>query len=292
MKKIWLDTDIGSDIDDALALAFLLARGDCELVGISTTTEVGLERAQLASALCRVAGKSVPIFPGATRPLLVAPRQTEVPQRIALERWPHDEAFPDLPAALALRDAIRRHPGEITLLAIGPMTNLAAAFALDEELPALLGELVLMCGVFQIREGENGREWNASLDPHATEMTYRACAPRHFSVGLDVTTQVTMEREAFLAACAGHELLRCVTDLAAAWFGHTPRVTFHDPLAAATLFDRQICREARGRVEIETQSEKLGGYASWQRDASGPHLIAVEVDAARFFEAFFGVFES
>ena len=93
--KILLDTDIGSDIDDAVALAWLLANPDCDLLGITTVTGQAKTRAQLASVLCRVAGKSIPIFPGAETPLLVCQRQKEAPQGAALERWPHEKSFPE-----------------------------------------------------------------------------------------------------------------------------------------------------------------------------------------------------
>lgn len=68
-EKILLDTDIGSDIDDALCLAYLLAQPRCQLLGITTVSGQVEERARLASALCRHAGMDIPIFPGAEAPL-------------------------------------------------------------------------------------------------------------------------------------------------------------------------------------------------------------------------------
>ena len=95
--KILLDTDIGSDIDDAVCLAYLLANPKCELLGITTVTGEAIKRAQMASALCTVAGKEVPIYPGAENPLLVAQKtarrspsettgQLEAPNRFSRER--------------------------------------------------------------------------------------------------------------------------------------------------------------------------------------------------------------
>ena len=291
MQKIWLDTDIGSDIDDALALAFLLARPDCQLVGISTVTERDNERAKLASALCQIAGKNIPIFPGATDGLLIPTRQTEVHQRGALENWPHDEKFPSIPAALALREAILKNPGEISLLTIGPLTNIALAFALDPILPSLLKEIVLMCGAFNSRGWVDGCEWNALLDPHATAMVYNAKIARHASLGLDVTTKVSMNRPQFERACQGSKLLECALDMAHHWFKRSSWVIFHDPLAAASLFEPEICHWTRGTVEIETASAKLGGFTHWKRENDGAHQVAETVDAARFFEIYFGAFQ-
>ncbi len=62
--KVLLDTDIGSDIDDAVCLAYLLANPECELMGITTVSGESVKRAQVASAICKVAGQVIPIFPG------------------------------------------------------------------------------------------------------------------------------------------------------------------------------------------------------------------------------------
>ena len=63
-SKVLLDTDIGADIDDAVCLAYLLAQPQCELLGITTVSGEAEKRAMLASALCKVAGKEIPIIPG------------------------------------------------------------------------------------------------------------------------------------------------------------------------------------------------------------------------------------
>src|SRR5260370_378469 len=86
MSEGLLDTDIGGDIDDALCLAYLLAQPACELLGITTVTGEAEKRAMLASALCKVAGKHVPIFPGVEYPLLAAQRQPDAPQARALQK--------------------------------------------------------------------------------------------------------------------------------------------------------------------------------------------------------------
>src|SRR5690348_11318405 len=78
--KVILDTDIGSDIDDALCLAYLLAHPECELLGITTVSGEAEKRAMMASALCKVAGKKAPIFPGAENPLLIKAQQPYAPQ--------------------------------------------------------------------------------------------------------------------------------------------------------------------------------------------------------------------
>ena len=290
-EKILLDTDIGSDIDDAVALAYLLANPACDLLGITTVTGEAIRRAQLASILCRQAGKDVLIFPGAETPLLVKQKQPFAPQAQALEKWSHQISFPEGQAVDFLRETIRSHPGEVTLLTIGPLTNIALLFRIDPEIPNLLKRLVMMCGVFTNRlAGVGPLEWNAMGDPHATAIVYQSRVAMHRSVGLDVTCQVSLPaqkvRERFQKG-----LLRPVLDFAEVWFQNADRITFHDPLAAATLFDEQICSFDRGMVEVELLSQHLMGLTFWSPDENGPHEVATTVDAQRFFQHYFSFFE-
>ncbi len=289
--KLLLDTDIGSDIDDAVCLAWLLAQPQCDLLGITTVSGEAVLRAQMASAMCRVAGRDVPIFAGAENPLLIAQRQPRAQQASALARWPHQEHFARGEAVEFLRSTIRSHPGEVTLLAIGPLTNVALLFAADPEVAGLLRSLVLMGGVFESRfaRGNGYREWNALLDPHAAAMVYAATPPVHRSIGLDVTTQVRMGSEEVRRRFV-HPLLAPVLDFAQVWFAERPEILFHDPLAAATIFDDSLCTFACGTVQVETTSVQGGGFTYWERAADGPHEVAVAVDAERFFEDYFAVF--
>lgn len=287
--KVLFDTDIGSDIDDAVALAYLLAQPECDLLGITTVSGEPVKRAQLASAVCLNAGREVPIFPGREAPLLGQQRQPLAPQAAALERWPHRSEFPRGEAVETMRQIIRVHPGEVTLLATGPMTNVAALFAADDEIPSLLKGLVLMCGVFGGRIEQRGLlEWNAMLDPLATATVYNSRPPLHRSIGLDVSTQVTMDA-AEVRRKFQTPLLLPVLDFAEVWFHERPSITFHDPLAATTLFDDGICRYEPGLVEIELASPRLAGLTHWTPQAGGPHEVAFGVNAGRFFEHYFSV---
>lgn len=284
--KILLDTDIGSDIDDAICLAYLLAQPECDLLGITTVTGEGLQRAMLSSALCRLAGKDVPIYIGAEQPLIIAQRQTRADQAAALGDWPHETDFPRGLAVEFLRRTIRGNPGEIVLLTIGPLTNIALLFATDPEIPSLLKGLVIMGGSYWSGKN-NDMEWNLILDPHASEIVYRATPPYHRSVGLDVTLQVTMHadevRQRFQTG-----LLRPVLDFAEVWFRERPVITFHDPLAATTIFDSAICGFITGQVSIELKDQSVLGQSHWAA-GEGPHEVANTVDARRFFDHYFGV---
>ncbi len=240
----------------------------------------------LSSALCRLAGKDVPIYIGAEQPLIVAQRQPRADQAAALGDWPHETDFPRGLAVEFLRRTIRGNPGEIILLTIGPLTNIALLFATDPEIPSLLKGLVIMGGSYWSGKN-NDMEWNLILDPHASEIVYRARPPYHRSVGLDVTLQVTMHadevRQRFQTG-----LLRPVLDFAEVWFRERPVITFHDPLAAATIFDPGICGFITGQVGIELKDQSVLGQSHWAA-GEGPHEVASTVDAPRFFEHYFGV---
>jgi purine nucleosidase len=287
--KVLLDTDIGSDIDDAVCLAYLLANPECDLLGITTVTGDTVARAKMASVLTKIAKKNIPIHPGATKCIVTEQKQPLVTQAAALDKWAHDTKFSSGEAIEFMRQTIRANPGEVVLFGIGPMTNIAALFAVDEEIPKLLKGLVLMCGHFQATAPH--AEWNALVDPTATAIVYRAKTPYHRSIGLDVTMKVTMPaaqvRERFKAP-----LLRPVLDFAEVWFQKAETITFHDPLAAATIFDDSICTFEKGRIAIELKSDLQPGATLWYEKAEGgTHEVATSVQSARFFEHYFGFFK-
>ncbi|MGQ9780366.1 MAG: nucleoside hydrolase [Bacillota bacterium] len=283
---VLLDTDIGSNIHDALCLAYLLQQPACELVGITTVTGEPEKRAMLADAICRAAGqRDVPIYPGAAIPLLGPQRQPTAPQASVLARWPHRDEFPRNEAVAFMRDLIRSRPGEITLLTIGPLTNVALLFALDPEIPSLLGRLVSMCGVFTTYPERGRAETNTSLDPVAAAIVYQASAQMHLSVGLDVTLRCAMPAEEARKELRG-AVPEPVAEMLEVFLLARPLVVFHDPLAAAVLFAPDICHYEQGRVSVALET----GLTRWEPDGEeAPHRIAVDVDPEAFFAHYFGV---
>ena len=291
-EKVLFDTDIGTDIDDAVCLAYLLAQPACELLGITTVSGESTRRAKLASALCRAAGKNIPIYPGAENPLLIKQRQPRAQQADVLGDWPHDKEFPQGAAIEFLRQVVRDNPGEVTLLAVGPLTNVGLLFRADPEIPRLLKGLALMCGQFLGSTAGRGQvEWNASCDPHAAAIAYQSSAANHRSHGLDVTRQVTMSAKDVRARFQV-PLLQPVATFAEVFFQRRNEITFHDPLAATTIFDDRICSFDSGNVRVELENQQLAGFTHWQEDdAAGRHQVAETVDPDRFFAHYFSVFE-
>jgi inosine-uridine nucleoside N-ribohydrolase len=286
-EKILLDTDIGSDIDDAICLAYLLNQPKCELLGVTTVSGEAARRAQMVSAVCIAAGKpDIPVYPGTEAPLLTPQKQPLAPQSEILHKWEHKKDFPVNEHIEFMRQVIRANPGEVTLLAIGPMTNIALLFTTDPEIPALLKQLVVMCGVFDYKTVSytSLTEWNALCDPYAAAIMYSAPVKAIKSIGLDVTTQVTMP-----GAEASEKFSGPVRDFLNISDYCKGTVTFHDPLSAAVIFDETICGFKKGTVEVELESSRSKGLLYFNEAADGNNQVAFSVDSGRFFENFFGI---
>ena len=289
---VLFDTDIGSDIDDAVALAYLLKQPQCELLGITTVSGDTAKRAALAEIVCRAGGREdIPIHAGLTGPLLHGPGQPNVPQYEAVAELPHRKDYSNT-AIDFMRRTIRERPGKITLLAVGPMTNIAALCVVDPEAVSLLKNIVLMCGVFTGRAGQGpaAREWNALVDPVATALVYKHGAGKLLSVGLDVTTLCKMPAEEcrtrFTRAGGA---LGVVGQMAEVWFKNAPHIVFHDPLATTLIFEPDLCVYAQGTIDSVIQPGPLDGLTRWTVGGDRIHTIASVVSVDRFFAHYFAV---
>jgi purine nucleosidase len=289
---VLLDTDIGSDIDDAVALAYLLRQPRCELLGITTVTGEPERRASLADAVCRASGRAdgPPIHVGVEAPLLGAQRQGKAPQTEALtQEWPHRLFGHENTAIRFLQETIRSRPGEITLLTIGPLTNIALLFALDPEIPMLLKQMVIMGGRFLAPKADTQAEWNILCDPAAAAKVFQTPLPALTAVGLDVTEPCRMAadecRNRFEQAGGP---LGPVAAMAEVWFRHASAITFHDPLAAALIFEPTLCRIEETAVEVDL-CEVPGRTRQLTPPEPRPHRICVGVDPSAFFSHYFEV---
>lgn len=310
MKKVLLDFDIGTEIDDAIALAYLLANPECGLVGITTSCGESIKRAEMASVLCRAAGKKVPIHAGCERPLLIPQMETTAPQAAILPHYEHDTGFAPNTAIPFMQKVIRENPGEVTLLAVAPMTNLGLLFAMDPELPELLDGLYLLCGspthqrhdvvteslsamerddFIRVLASQGILENNSIVDPHATSIVCRARCRNFVNIGNNVSSRVVMTPEEAERRFR-HPIMQVVMSIAREWFKDEPRVSFHDPLAAVCIFNDDVCSYKRGYMDCVLDSRLLGGMTIFREDPAGPHQVAWDVDGDKFFEHLFEVF--
>lgn len=175
-----------------MALAYLLHQSKIDLLGITTVTGESVRRAMLADAMCRLAGKRIPIYPGCETPILGPLLQSRVNPEEAAQtaRFPHAEQFPRCRALEFLRENIEAYPHEIVLAAIGPLTNIGLLFAAYPHLPGLLKALVVMGGrFFHTADFDTKKwghvEWNIKGDPYAASIVFSAPVPALYATGVE-----------------------------------------------------------------------------------------------------------
>ncbi|MBU3737957.1 MAG: nucleoside hydrolase [Rhodoferax sp.] len=274
--RVIFDTDPG--VDDAMALYFALAHPDIELVGITTTFgNVRVEQAvQNALYLCQIAGRTVPVARGLASPWV---KPGEAPP----EHIHGADGLGNLPSRQALRaqadprsaaqfivDAARERPGEISLVAVGPLGNLAAALKLEPALPGLLRGVVLMGGtVLEPGNVSPVAEANIWNDPHAADIVFTAGWPLTM-VGLDVTHRLILPVTLFREIARHHQHLATDTLLHAVdfyahfysqRFAHVGQVHGcfgHDVLAFIRLVAPGLFGTVNGPVRVATEGPAAG----------------------------------
>ena len=132
MRKIWLDTDIGGDIDDALTLLLLMSYENVEIVGVSTVFENTVARAKIAKKLLEMGNRNeVKVYAGIGKPIKATKVHNNKIDLKGLPKTYIPELFDDViiektPAVEALRDALLTSDNDITVVTIGALTNLAS----------------------------------------------------------------------------------------------------------------------------------------------------------------------
>src|SRR5437762_7592266 len=274
---VLLDTDIGSDIDDAVALAYLLRQPRCELVGITTVTGNVAKRAALVQVLCETAGRNdIPIHCGASDVMGNGPGQLEAPQYESIRVLPHRVDWDENTALGFMRDVISSRPGEITLVSIGPMTNIAQLFMTCPDIGGMLKGWVSMGGEFD-EPKQRYADWNFACDPLAGATASRLFTGRHAHVGLNVTLKCRMPADEVRRRFTG-PLLDLVLRMAGSWFERHDSIVFHDPLAAGLIFEPGLCRFERGQVEVD----QVTGRTQFTPSPEGSDEVPVSVDIQRF----------
>jgi purine nucleosidase len=203
---VFVDVDTG--VDDAMALVYLYASDDAEVVGIASTAgnvpvqQVCRNNLGLLE-LCRM---SVPVSKGSEQPIstpLRTAEDTHGPEGMGYARLPAtDRQLTSHDAADAWVRAAHEHPGELVAIAVGPLTNLALALRKEPALPKLLRRLVIMGGAFDYRGNTTPvAEWNISVDPEAAAEVFAVWGaawglepPQHLPIvlGLNLTENIAM----------------------------------------------------------------------------------------------------
>ena len=306
--KVIYDTDPG--VDDAMALYFALAHPNIEVVGITTTFgNVTVEQAALnALYLSEIAGRNIPVTRGVATPWC---KPSEAPPAHIhgvdglgnlAQRLPVKQALDPRSSAQFIVDMARAQPGDITLVAVGPLGNLSLALKLEPKLPQLLREVILMGGTLlepgNVSPVAEANIWN---DPHAADPVFTA-SWKLTMVGLDVTHRVILPLALFKKIALHHQhpatdtLHQAVAFYANFYSGLYPHVAKihgcfgHDVLAFIYLVRPELFSTAQGCVRVVTEGLAQGqtimnrkGHANypqagWEPDK--PHTLAcMTVDA-------------
>lgn len=284
MEKILLDTDIGGDIDDAICLAYLLKEPQCELIGITTVCGEPEKRAAVADAICRAAGKQIPIVAGLDSTMQPIPVYPTPDGAEALAFWQHN-TYEKADAPAFLYQKIKENPYEIILIGIGNMTNIATLFTTYPDAAGLLKGLYAMNGYFGADPlPDPYYNWNSWADPLASKIVFSACVTVHRAVPLEVTDTLTIEaKQADILLRADTDLMKAVFSFGNAWLESSDKLTLHDPLAAVCIFYPDICHFERGNVQVETQQKNNMGGTTFTPSAQGNVEIAKSVDRERFY---------
>lgn len=295
--RLLVDTDIGTDADDAVCLAYLLHQPACRVEGITTVGRDAADRAAITDALCAHFGHpQIPIAAGAAHALYPTPywQDHTVNQTSILERWPARRTYQAAQALDLMRRIVDAHPGEVVLLTLGPLTNAALLAAAAPDVAARLKAVVVMGGRFSYDPAKPRTECNVMLDPVAAGAVFAHPFPALRVVSLDTTGPIHLTPDAMERELAAPRLAP-VRACARAWVGLKAGRTLglHDPFTAATLFAPDLCRFERGRVHMRLFEHDLDrgtplpagtctGTTAFTPDPDGPHALARGGDAPAF----------
>jgi len=316
-RRVIIDTDPG--VDDALAILLALRSPELEVVAITTVCgNVPVEQA--TQNLFRVLGLVKPpagllIGQGAASPLR-QPLQTATHvhgsdglgeldsfrNQDGNPRYPRPKLPRSLPTAEEVWvECLQRYPGEVTLITLGPLTNLALALEADPAQLRQLRSVISMGGAISVPGNVTpAAEFNIFVDPHAAQRVFQSGLPVTL-VPLDVTTKVALSRKEIQALAAGGSgpVPRFVADATGQVLSYAERVEgaplfhLHDPLAVAVAIDPSLVQTVPLHVEVETEKQAAMGKTMADRQSplgsqkTSPNLqVALTVDAARALRLF------
>ena len=303
MRRIILDTDPG--VDDALAFLLAFASPEIRVEAVTTVDgNVDVEKGtRNARQLLEFLGRDdVPVARGASHPML---RPMGNAESFHGKTGLMDAVLPEpkmkvdkRSAAQLIIEEANRLGKELTLVAIGPLTNVAAAILADPTIPEKVGGLVIMGGAFGLTPYGTGNanavaEFNVWHDPDAAKLVFDSGIPT-ICVGLDTTTHPdyrmsrTMYGEMVARKTKRSELIK---GLCGALVERFDGFSLHDPMAMAYVADPTMFKTERYRVEVETAGTHTIGMTVVDRrrfhrveNKEAKHEVVVEVDAPRFLK--------
>ncbi|PYX57253.1 MAG: hypothetical protein DMG76_12060 [Acidobacteria bacterium] len=268
--RVIIDTDPG--VDDALALLLAMRSPEVKIEAITAVAgNVPLELT-LPNALrmVEIAGRTdIPVAAGAKAPLV---------RRLVTAAYAHGEnglggaVFPESkirpiaePAAQFIQQLVRRYPSDVTLITIGPLTNVATALNSDPELAAMVKSVVMMGGSLSGGNITPAAEFNVYVDPEAARIVFQSGIPITM-VGLDVTRKTSLtEDHVRLLEAAQNPVSQAAAKIARNAINHNREQGFlvgpnmHDSLAVAGFLDPSLLKWKQYYVDVETVGELTAG---------------------------------
>ncbi len=296
-RLVFVDTDVslgtpGAEIDDGAALILLARRSDVEIVGAGSVfgnaplkdTSQNLDR-----ILVWLDGENIPRGPGAAMPLIGDMSWFDAWMSGYGGTQPWQPHLTSMPAAILLIETIRAHPGRISILSLGPMTNLALAARLAPDIIPLVQQLIVMGGSFNVQNP--APEFNARCDPEAAQIVFNAGWDVHV-LGLDITRHVYFSRRDFASLPNGNPAVELLRSQAPGWIDRVEAMgwendgcALHDAVAAAYLVDETLFETERACIEVELSDQNRRGLTRFlPQGADRPvvHVVTgLDVDPCR-----------
>ncbi|MHA3722731.1 nucleoside hydrolase [Leucobacter sp. HY1910] len=285
--QIILDTDLGSDVDDAMALSVILGSDDIDLVAATTVYGDALLRARMVKRYAALAGVSVPTYVGESTPLSgrdVWWAGVEGTLHTGLETETPDQGS----AVQKMVEAVNGRPGEIDIVAIGPLTNIASAIAASPQFAGNVRHLWIMGGSFDGGPGVDGTgiEHNLRSDDVAAARVFAAEIPTTVT-GLEVTEQIEIAADQLdRIRQAGPVGAALGADIAQWWeYWNRDKNVPHDPITVLTMTRPELFTfSASGRVEIQVGGAG-GGRSDFHADQAGTVRLVTGVNIPAVTEA-------
>ncbi|MDG6933885.1 MAG: nucleoside hydrolase [Nitrososphaerota archaeon] len=303
VRRMFLDMDPG--IDDAVAMLLASQLKDVEVLGVSTVAgnvDV-VKTTRNALKIVEFLGLRAGVYRGSSRPL-IRPHENSADIHgndglggVALPE-PRIRADP-LPGPMAMAEFARAEPGKVTLVATGPLTNVAIACMLDMDFPGHVKQLVIMGGAFSLAPYGKGNvsqfaEYNIYADPEAANLVFTSFQDI-LCVGLDVTMHpdlLVKQEDLNRLRKSGSRMGSLAADIMGFSVRRMGYFAPHDPLAVYCVHDQAIVSTKRGRVKVVTDLQGERGRTILETDSEKSNVsVASAVDGTRFKEELLGALE-
>lgn len=289
-KLVYVDTDVslgtpGAEIDDGAALIFLLHHKGVNVVSAGSVfgnapvrdTSLNLDR-----LLTWLDGEHIPLGLGAERPLLADTHWFESWQSEYGKTLPWQSRPVTFLAANLLIEMIRSHPRQVSILSLGPMTNLALAVRLAPDIIPLTQQVIVMGGSFNVLNP--APEFNTRCDPEAAQIVINSGWNVHI-LGLDITRRVHFSRFDFSSLPDGNPAVELLRSQAPAWIDRMEEMgweqdgcALHDAVAAAYLADETIFEVEEAGVDVELAMPDQRGITRFLHASAGKPVVRVVTD--------------